>query len=377
MALRGSFWQTLGQGIAQTGQTLGAGLTDLDKRKEEERIRQEELARKAPLEAAQLGAANLQLKGMEQDQAAKDEGKKAFAQFMGKEGLYGKPETTEPALLPGVPMLNGPQLTPEQKSFDMGKSQSALERLYGSPEFSKFGATSEAKQYESGLKSIEELKDKDLERELKLITAGLKKGVKSPTQTDAEFKMMNAITDNMKQDPMVIKAKQIQTYLPAMDAIWTNLTPEQKNDPALTAPVDNALTKFSTLIIEPGLAVREDDLRAIVGSQAKLEELRAKLIAIQKGGLGYDPKFRTSLVDMSRKIAQVVTDNYKTRLDFYNKQAERFGVETSPDSGGIFDKDQWGIIRGSSGVKGAGNFDIDKMTDAEIAQAIREGRLKP
>jgi hypothetical protein len=154
-----------------------------------------------------------------------------------------------------------------------------------------------------------------------------------------QFEMTNKIVDNIKQDKTVQNYTLLTRYNDSLNNIKKGLM-----DGTLTGDsADNAIIKLVNLTLEPGLAVRTDDIQAIVGGQNRIDALKADLKRWSPkagGGQGFDQTYRLKLIEIASRIYGVAGDSYRKALVPYGKITERYGLD--PED--IFTTDQLNIL---------------------------------
>lgn len=100
---------------------------------------------------------------------------------------------------------------------------------------------------------------------------------------------------------------------------------EAIKDPS--AVTDQELVRYSILLIEPGMAVREGEQRAVAASQSIPEEWRGSLTKALKGGSSLGTDVREGLKRLAERSYQGNKEQYDRTLDFYKEQATKKGLD--------------------------------------------------
>jgi len=199
------------------------------------------------------------------------------------------------------------------------------------------------KQEEMDIRKAESIvKKASLTKELETIN---KKNLDD--EVKRKYEAAKTIKDDMRQDKTIQNFNQMDRYNDTIKKLWT---PGQKVESESLGPTDNALIKLYTLMLEPGLAVREDDVKLAVGGQAKYDEIVGKLEKWESGGSGFRNSYRDELVNAAGKIFSVAKEGYKDQLKTHYDFAVKYG-----DPEDIFSKKQLDFLTGNTDVTPTGN----------------------
>ncbi len=102
---------------------------------------------------------------------------------------------------------------------------------------------------------------------------------------------------------------------------------EAIKDPSAVS--DQELTRYSILLIEPGMAVREGEQAAIASSASIPEAWRGALSKSLSGGAALGEEVREGMKRLALRSYEGNKQQYDRTLDFYRKQAEKRGVNPS------------------------------------------------
>lgn len=99
-------------------------------------------------------------------------------------------------------------------------------------------------------------------------------------------------------------------------------------DPSAVA--DQELTRYSILLIEPGMAVREGEQAAIAASQSIPDKWKGSLVKALNGEAQLGADAREGIKRLAIRAYEGHATPYKRALDFYRQRAQEKGID--PDS---------------------------------------------
>jgi len=379
--MAGEMWQGLGRGIIGAGNALGGAIAQRKTEEEKERARQLGLIGDLKI--------NQQTKALEDEKSAREKMEKtkrdynrfkSMGDFERAEAQYSEPRALRPGETSRIgteaeiseeeyirrERMGGLVSGTEGETIDQLKAMQRVSPRFGDvPEFQKrLGATQniyniEKEQEDRGMKkdlagfdqsmklaNFEQRQDianmqkrqqeislKQKEKELDAINEQ-----SDLDDTEKKFKRMSSIDDRIKKDATIKKFIQINDYKNTLNQLWK--IGDRDVNPEKIGAIDNALIKLSTLMLEPGLAVREDDVKAIVGGQAPLDRFIGDIEKVKTGGAGFSNDYRDSLVETANKIHGVLLDGYKENLNKYVNLSNKYSVDIED----VFTKTQLGFL---------------------------------
>lgn len=106
---------------------------------------------------------------------------------------------------------------------------------------------------------------------------------------------------------------------------------------------DQELVRYSILMIEPGMAVREGEQNAVAASQSIPDEYKGALSKALSGETSLSPQVREGIKRLAERAYASHKQNYDSALSFYQTEAGRKGIEPerisylgdAPEFGGL------------------------------------------
>jgi len=116
---------------------------------------------------------------------------------------------------------------------------------------------------------------------------------------------------------------------------------------------DQELVRYSILLIEPGMAVREGEQRAIASSQSIPQALRGQLAKALAGESALSPEARAGIINLAQRSYNGHKAQYDKALAFYKEQARAKGLDPNrvsylgeaPDVGSVMKLDLKSLAR--------------------------------
>lgn len=152
-------------------------------------------------------------------------------------------------------------------------------------------------------------------------TAGAVEQISDPN-TDIESEANKTLKDLQSRFNATEAAKQYTQVRPAVEAMVKAL----KDNNVVT---DQELSRYSILLIEPGMAVREGEQAAIMNSQSIPQAWKGQIEKASQGTTALQPEVRKGLENLAKRAYEGRLKNYSEALNFFKNEAKIMKV--SPD----------------------------------------------
>jgi hypothetical protein len=159
--------------------------------------------------------------------------------------------------------------------------------------------------------------------EIDAFNVGLKKAEEMRAEADAlgyNPKKMDEATSLRKEFNAL---PEVQNYLNVEKSF--NIINKAIQDPSAVSDLE--LTRHAILLIEPGMAVREGEQAAVMGSQSIPNEWKGKLEKSLKGEAALGPEVREGLRRLALRHFEGNKSQYDRARDFYSQRAKERNID--------------------------------------------------
>lgn len=204
-------------------------------------------------------------------------------------------------------------------------------------------------------------------------------GLKDAKDGGGEVKRPGALTSMGKELRSI--EERLQDRFAGLDEVKA-FVPMERAASALSGALgddnvisDQELVRYSILMIEPGLAVREGEAAAIAASQSIPQAWKGEMDKALNGKSAMSPEAREGIKNLASRAYDSGAKQYNRALDFYETQAKTAGVDPSTISRVGRPKSADEIFGGATAVTTPTKPSI---TAADLqAEALRRGLITP